>query len=99
MNLKKLKAFAPKLPTQRNTGSSFQYTHPESGNLVNFLTTLHQTIDRASGNFNNIVVMGDMNINTLGHSSSLDKVEELCDTLGLHNPIKHYNFSPPEVWT
>ena len=88
MNLKKLKAFAPKLPMQRNTGSSFQYTHPKSGNLVNFLTTLHQTIDRASGNFNNIVVMGDMNINTLGHSSSLDKVEELCDTLGLHNPIK-----------
>ena len=64
------------------------YRPPESGNLANFLTTLHQTIDRASGNFNNIVVMGDMNINILAHSSSSDKFEELCDTLGLHNLIK-----------
>ena len=32
--------------------------------------------------------MGDMNINTLAHSSILDKLEELCDTLGLHNLIK-----------
>ena len=64
------------------------YRPPESGNLVNFLTTLHQTIDRASGNFNNIVEMGNMNIYTLAHSSSLDKLEELCDTLGLHNLIK-----------
>ena len=29
--------------------------------------------------------MGDMNINAL---SSLDKLEELCDTPGLHNLIK-----------
>ena len=32
--------------------------------------------------------MGDMNIDTLEHSSSLDKLNELCDTLGLHNLIK-----------
>ena len=32
--------------------------------------------------------MGDMNIDTLEHSSSLDKLNELCDSLGLHNLIK-----------
>ena len=29
-----------------------------------------------------------MNINTLAHGFSLDKLEELCDTPGLHNLIK-----------
>ena len=32
--------------------------------------------------------MGDMNVNTLEHSLSLDKLNELCDTLGLYNLIK-----------
>ena len=32
--------------------------------------------------------MGDRNINTLEHSPSLDKINELCDTLGLYNLIK-----------
>ena len=32
--------------------------------------------------------MGNMNINTLEHSPSLDKLNELCDTLGLCNLIK-----------
>ena len=32
--------------------------------------------------------MGDMNINTLEHSSSLNKLTELCDTLGFQNLIR-----------
>ena len=32
--------------------------------------------------------MGDMNINTFEHSSSLDKLNELCDTLDPHNLVK-----------
>ena len=57
-------------------------------NLDNFLFALHQTIDKALSKFKNIVIMGDMNIDTLEHSSSLNKLTELCDTLGLQNLIK-----------
>ena len=32
--------------------------------------------------------MGDLNVNTLDHSLNLDKLNDLCDTLGLHNLIK-----------
>ena len=32
--------------------------------------------------------MGDLNINTLEHSSSLNKLTEFCDTLGLQNLIR-----------
>ena len=64
------------------------YRPPQSGNIINFLTALHQTIDRASTKYRNIVIMGDMNINTLEHSPSLDKINELCDTLGLYNLMK-----------
>ena len=64
------------------------YRPPQSGNIINLLTALHQTIDRASTKYRNTVIMGDMNINTLEHSPSLDKLNELCDTLGLYNLIK-----------
>ena len=64
------------------------YRPPQSGNILNFLTALHQTIDGASAKYRNIVIMGDMNINTLEHSPILDKINELCDTLGLYNLIK-----------
>ena len=32
--------------------------------------------------------MGDLNVNTLEHGLSLNKLNELCDTLGLYNLIK-----------
>ena len=61
---------------------------PKSGNLDNFLTVLHLAIDKASGKYKNVVITGDMNINTFEHSSSLDKLNELCDILDLHNLVK-----------
>ena len=64
------------------------YRPLQSGYIITFLTVLHQTVDRASSKYKNIVIMSDMNIDTLEHSSSLDKPNELCDTLGLHNLIK-----------
>ena len=64
------------------------YRPPKSGNLDDFLTVLHLAIDKASGKYKNVVIMGDMNINTFEHSSSLDKLNELCDTLDLYNLVK-----------
>ena len=32
--------------------------------------------------------MGDLNINIMEHSSSLDKFTEMCDTVDLHNLTK-----------
>ena len=64
------------------------YNPPKAGNLDNFLFALHQTIDKALSKFKNIVIMGNMNINTLEHSSSLNKLTEQCDTLGLQNLIR-----------
>ena len=64
------------------------YRPPQSGNIITFLTALHQTVDRASSKYKNIIIIDDMNIDTLEHSSGLDKLNELCDTLGLHNLIR-----------
>ena len=64
------------------------YRPPKSGNLDDFLTVLHLAIDKASGKYKNVVIMGDMNINTFERSSSSDKSNELCDTLDLHNLVK-----------
>ena len=64
------------------------YNPPKVGNLDNFLFALHQTTDKALSKFKNIVIMGNMNINTLEHSSSLNKLTEQCDTLGLQNLIR-----------
>ena len=66
------------------------YRPPSSGSsLDSFLTVLHQTVDKAISNSKNIVIIGDMNINTLEtYSSSLNKLSEFCDTLDLLNLIK-----------
>ena len=65
------------------------YRPPSSGSsLDSFLKVLHQTVDKAITKFKNIVIVGDMNINTLEYSSSLNKLSEFCDTLDLHNLIK-----------
>ena len=62
---------------------------PSSGSsLDSFLAVLHQTVGKAISNFKNIVIIGDMNVNTLEYSSSLNKLSEFCDTLNLHNLIK-----------
>ena len=65
------------------------YRPPSSGSsLDSFLTVLHQAVDKAITKFKNIVIVGDMNINTLGYSSSLNKLSEFCNTLDLHDLIK-----------
>ena len=47
------------------------YRPPKAGNLDNFLFALHQTINKAMSKLKNIVIMGDMNIDTLEQSSGL----------------------------
>ena len=65
------------------------YRPPSSGSsLDSFLTVLHEAVDKAITKFKNIVIVGDMNINTLGYSSSLNKLSEFCNTLDLHDLIK-----------
>ena len=66
----------------------FSIYRPPKSNLENFIQVLHQATDRAISKYNNIVIMGDLNVNTLDHSLNLDKLNELCDTLGLYNLIK-----------
>ena len=66
----------------------FSIYRPPKSNLENFIQVLHQAIDRAISKYNNIVIMGDLNVNTLDQSLNLDKLNELCDTLGLYNLIK-----------
>ena len=49
--------------------------------------------DKASTKFSNIVVLGNMNIDTLEHSFSLDKLKEFYDALCLHNLIQRSSSS------
>ena len=64
------------------------YRPPKAGNLDNFLFALYRTTHKALSKLKNIFIMGDMNIDTLEHSSSLNKLTEHYDTLGLQNLIK-----------
>ena len=85
-----IQCICTKITTAKKHWIIFSIYRPPSsgGSLDSFLTVLHQTVDKAISNFRNIVIIGDMNINTLEYSSSLNKLSEFCNTLDLHTLIK-----------
>ena len=64
------------------------YRPSKARNLDNFLFALHRAMDKALSKLKNIAIMGAMNVDILEHSSSLNKLTELCDTLRLRNLLK-----------
>ena len=57
--------------------------------ISGFLINLQNSIDRAINTYDNVVSMGDININTQDHQSQgINKLFEFCDIFGLQNLMK-----------
>ena len=65
------------------------YRPPGSGNLTNFFSELNKCIDMATRKYENIVIMGDINIDTDNDKAAgLNKMSEFCDIFDLDNLIR-----------
>ena len=65
------------------------YRPPSSSNIDTFFAELTIFLSKAVNKFDNLMVMGDFNIDiTKEYFSGFDKLEELCDTFNLTNLIK-----------
>ena len=65
------------------------YRPPSSSNIDTFFAELTISLSKAVNKFDNLIVMGDFNIDiTKENFSGFDKLEELCDTFNLTNLIK-----------
>ena len=65
------------------------YRPPSSSNIDTFFTELTISLSKAVNKFDNLIIMGDFNIDiTKEDCSGFDKLEELCDTFNLTNLIK-----------
>ena len=57
------------------------YRPPSSNNIVTFFEELTDSLSRAINNYDNIILMGDINIDVRKeNSTACDKLEEFCDT-------------------
>ena len=65
------------------------YRPPGSGNLANFFSELNKCVDMATRKYENIVIMGDINIVTDNDKAAgLNKMSEFCDIFDLENLIR-----------
>ena len=62
------------------------YRQPSSSNIDTFFAKLTISLSTAVNKFDNLIIMGDFNIDiTKEDCSRFHKLEELCDTRNLHN--------------
>ena len=67
----------------------FSIYRPQSENIYGFFDKLANSIDRAINTYDNVVTMGDININMQDHQSQgINKLFAFCDNFGLQNLIK-----------
>ena len=65
------------------------YRPPSPNNVVTFFEELTDSLSRAINNYDNIILMGDFNIDIKKENSiAYDKLEEFCDTFNLTNLVK-----------
>ena len=62
---------------------------PPSSDLTDFFEKLELSLNKAFSNYDNIIIMGDINIDTHDpNDSDYDKLISLCETFDLKNLIK-----------
>ena len=68
---------------------SLQSPRKSSNNVVTFLEELTDSLSRAINNYDNIILMGDFNVDIKKQNSiAYDKLEEFCDTFYLTHLVK-----------
>ena len=61
---------------------------PEPRDLDSFFSALSISLNSALDKYDNVILMGDININTLDKEDSADqKLPNFCDVFGLSNPV------------
>ena len=63
------------------------YRPPDYGNLSMFFHELSFSLDKASEIYENIIIMGDFNIDVTTKGMGFDKLDEFCDIFNLTNLI------------
>ena len=64
------------------------YRPPSPNNIVNFFEELTDSLGRAISNYDNIILMGEFNIDIKKENSiAYDKLVEFCDTFNLANLV------------
>ena len=65
------------------------YRPPGSGTLANFFSGLNKCVDMATRKYENIVIVGDINVDTDNDkAASLNTMSEFCDIFDLENLIR-----------
>ena len=94
---RRLQDFEPKdfecicseLKLSKKKWATFSVYRPQSENISGFFDKLANSIDHTINIYDNVVIMGDININTQDHQShGTNKLSEFCDIFGLQNLIK-----------
>ena len=57
------------------------YRPPSTGNIKTFVEEMNEVISKALCKYENLIVMGDFNIDIKSSSSDTDKLENFCDLL------------------
>ena len=76
------------LTLSKKKWATFFVYRPQSENISGFFDKLANSTDRAINIYENVVIMGDININTQDHQSQgINKTFDFCDIFGLQNLI------------
>ena len=83
-----LKALKTSDLLSNNINRNIFYRLPEYSNLTTFVNKITTNLSKALLKYENIILMGDFNIDTKCKDIETDKLEELCDTFNLKNLVK-----------
>ena len=68
------------------------YRPPSTGNIKTFFEKMNEVISKALRKYENLIVMGDFNIDLKSSNSDKDKLENFCDLFNLTNLIHSETF-------
>ena len=63
------------------------YRPPSTGNIKTFFEEMNEVVSKALCKYENLIVMGDFNIDIKSSTSDKDKLENFCDLFNLTNPV------------
>ena len=76
------------LAISRKKWITFSFYRPPKSNIANFFSELSKCVDKATRRYENVVLMGDINIDISEEKAiGMTKLSELCDIFNLEDLI------------
>ena len=89
INRNAMSVYVLKLLSLRKIGSFFIiYRPPSAGNLTDFFEEMTTSLTKAMSNYENIIVMGDFNIDIKCKGVGSNNLSDFCDLFHLTNIVK-----------